>query len=76
MPARDRIVSSEMMGGVAFIRLKSGGAGPKSTQQVEIRLAILLKILGTAARRPSRFPRGRGKDVRLLSLAAISAPYG
>jgi hypothetical protein len=35
-----------MMGGVAFTLLKAGGAGPKSAKQIEIRLAILPKILG------------------------------
>jgi hypothetical protein len=44
-PARDRIVSLGRMGGGTFILLKTGRAGPKSTRQAEIRLAILLKIL-------------------------------
>jgi hypothetical protein len=34
-----------MMGGGAFTPLKTGRAGPKSAKQVEIGLAILLKIL-------------------------------
>jgi hypothetical protein len=34
-----------MMGGAAFTLLKTGRAGPKSAKQVEIRLAILPKIL-------------------------------
>jgi hypothetical protein len=72
LPARDRIVSSEMMGGVAFTLLKAGGAGPKSTNQVEIRLASLPKILGIIAQ-ALNFPRGSGRDVRLFLFAAISA---
>jgi hypothetical protein len=61
-----------MMGGVAFTLLKAGGAGPKSAKQIEIRLAILPKILGITAR-ALKFPRGSGKDVRLFLFAAISA---
>jgi hypothetical protein len=34
-----------MMGGAAFTLLKAGCAVPKSAKQVEIRLAILSKIL-------------------------------
>jgi hypothetical protein len=37
-----------MMRNAAFVLLKTGLAGPKSTQQAEIRLAVLLKILPTA----------------------------
>jgi hypothetical protein len=37
-----------MMGGRAFTLLKAGGVGPKSAKQVEVRLAILLKILRIA----------------------------
>jgi len=36
-----------MMGGGAFILLKTGRRGPESTKQAEIRLANLLKILRT-----------------------------
>jgi len=74
LPARDRIVSvsAGMMGGAAFTLLKAGGVGPKSEKQVEIRLAILSKILGTTAR-ALKFPRRSGKDVRLFLFAAISA---
>jgi hypothetical protein len=50
-PARARIVSRAMMGGGAFIPLKVGCNGPETEKQTEIRLAILLKILGN---RPSR----------------------
>jgi hypothetical protein len=50
-PARARIVSRAMMRGGAFILLKVGRGGPKTAKQVEIRLAILPKILGN---RPSR----------------------
>jgi hypothetical protein len=39
-----------MMGGGAFILLKAPRGGPKTAKQVEIRLAILLKILAIAAR--------------------------
>jgi hypothetical protein len=38
-----------MMGGAAFTLLKTGCAGLKSAKQVEIRLAILPKILRIAA---------------------------
>jgi hypothetical protein len=34
-----------MMGGAAFILLKTGRYRPESARQAEIRLAILLKIL-------------------------------
>jgi hypothetical protein len=34
-----------MMGGGAFILLKTGRFGPETAKQTEIRLAILLKIL-------------------------------
>jgi hypothetical protein len=37
-----------MMGGGAFILLKSGRRWPESARQAEIRLAILLKILRIA----------------------------
>jgi len=37
-----------MMGGGAFILLKSGRAGPETTKRAKIRLAILLKILHIA----------------------------
>jgi hypothetical protein len=55
MPARDRIVSSGMMGFAAFTLLKAGRARPKSAKQVEIRLAILPKILGIPAREAKIF---------------------
>jgi hypothetical protein len=59
-----------MMGGRAFILLKVGRGGPKSSKQTEIRLAYLLKILrisrfgtkptssesGTIARGPATIP--------------------
>jgi hypothetical protein len=64
-----------MMSGAAFTLLKAGCPWPKSTKQVEIRVAILPKILGIAAR-GLKSSRGGGKDVRLLSLAGISARYG
>jgi hypothetical protein len=34
-----------MMGGAAFILLKTGRRGPETAEQPEIRLAILLKIV-------------------------------
>jgi hypothetical protein len=43
-----------MMGGGAFTPLKVGRAGPKSAKQVEIGLAILLKILCFARRRQAK----------------------
>jgi hypothetical protein len=61
MPARDRIVSSGMMGGVAFTLLKTGRRRPKSAKQVEIRLANLPKILGIAAREAEIFSPGMRK---------------
>jgi hypothetical protein len=66
MPARDRIVSSGMMGGVAFTLLKTGRPRPKSAKQVEIRLANLLKILRIAARGSRNFVTRDGKGVCLL----------
>jgi hypothetical protein len=48
-----------MMGGVAFTLLKAGRPWPKSAKQVEIRLAILPKILCIAAPRAKIFSRGR-----------------
>jgi hypothetical protein len=48
-----------MMGGRAFILLKTGQIRPKSAKQPEIRLANLLKILPIAGSgRPT--PRYRG----------------
>jgi hypothetical protein len=61
MPARDRIVSSGMMGGVAFTLLKTGRPRPESAKQVEIRLANLPKILTIAARRAEIVAPGTGK---------------
>jgi hypothetical protein len=58
MPARDRIVSSGMMALRAFTPLKTGRARPKSAKQVEIRLAILPKILGIPARGARIFSPG------------------
>jgi hypothetical protein len=48
-----------MMGGVAFNQLKAGCFWPKSAKQVEIRLAILPKILGIAAPEAKIFSWGR-----------------
>jgi hypothetical protein len=50
-----------MMGGGAFLLLKAGDSRPESSKQAEIRLAILLKILGIRLfwrRKPS--PRAEG----------------
>jgi len=38
-----------MMGGGAFFLLKGGQTGPESTRQAEARVAILPRILQTAA---------------------------
>jgi hypothetical protein len=57
-PARARIVSRAMMGGRAFILLKVGRGGPETAEQAEVRVAILLKILGN---RPSRGPEITGQ---------------
>jgi hypothetical protein len=47
-----------MMGGRAFILLKTGRKGRKSRNQAEIRLANLLKILGIGRfRNPIPSPR-------------------
>jgi hypothetical protein len=65
-----------MMGGAAFTLLKAGCAAPKSAKQVEIRLAILPKILRN--RRPEGlkiFLAGGGKDLRLWRFATISVRY-
>jgi hypothetical protein len=54
-----------MMGGAAFTLLKTGRAGAKSAKQVEIRLAILPKILriaGPEAKKSSRGGRERTYD--------------
>jgi len=64
------------MGGRAFTLLKAGGVGPKSAKQVEVCLAILLKILRIAPFWEHKTPRGDRKDVRLLSLAVVSPGYG
>jgi hypothetical protein len=53
-----------MMGGGAFTPLKTGRAGPKSAKQVEIGLAILLKILCIARPRRLKSPRRSRKDVQ------------
>jgi hypothetical protein len=47
-----------MMGGRAFILLKVGRGGPETAEQAEVRVAILLKILGN---RPSRGPEITGQ---------------
>jgi hypothetical protein len=63
MPARDRIVSSGMMGGAAFSLLKAGRRRPKSAKQVEIRVAILPKILSIAVLEAKNLLASNGKDV-------------
>jgi hypothetical protein len=45
LSARDRIVSAPMMGSGAFILLKVGVERRETTNQAEIRIATLLKIL-------------------------------
>ena len=49
-PARDRIVSAAMLGGAAFILLKTGLAERESSKQVEALLAGLPTILGIRLR--------------------------
>jgi hypothetical protein len=65
-----------MMGGAAFILLKAGRGGPETAKQVEIRLAILLKILPIAGL-PAPEPGRRGRQRKdWLDLMSISAGYG
>jgi hypothetical protein len=64
-----------MMGGAAFTLLKAGCAAPKSAKQVEIRLAILPKILRIAAPRVKIFSRGR-KRRAIIVTCGISERYG
>jgi hypothetical protein len=64
-----------MMGGVAFIPLKAGGAGPKSAKQVEIRLAILPKILGVAPRALKMSSR-EGKRRAIIAACGSFRVYG
>jgi hypothetical protein len=53
-----------MMGGRAFILLKTGGAGRESVEQAEIGLASLLKILAIGRfRKPNSLAKA-GKDVQ------------
>jgi hypothetical protein len=68
MPARDRIVSPGMMGGVAFTLLKTSRPRPESAKQVEIRLANLPKILGIAAREAEIVAPGRERPVIIAPL--------
>jgi hypothetical protein len=65
-----------MMGGGAFTLLKAGRPWPKSAKQVEIRLAILPKILRIAAPRAKIFLAGTEKTYDLLRSVAISVGYG
>jgi hypothetical protein len=55
-----------MMGGAAFTLLKTGRAGAKSAKQVEIRLAILPKILRIAGPRPKNLLAGGGKGRTII----------
>ena len=55
-----------MMGGGAFILLKTGRAGPESAKQAEIRLAILLKILRIGRPEGENLLAGAGKDMRMV----------
>ena len=49
------------MGGGGFLLLKAGDSGPESSEQAEIRLAILLKILHIRPfRRRKALVRGAG----------------
>jgi hypothetical protein len=56
-----------MMGGGAFVLLKGGRAGPESSNQVEICLASLLKILciGRSAR-PNLLSRQGGPRTEMM----------
>jgi hypothetical protein len=76
-PARDRIVSQAMMGGGAFVLLKTGRYRPESAGQAEIRLAILLKILSIGCSRRGARP-GRQRRISACDgcLGPNSAMYG
>jgi hypothetical protein len=56
-----------MMGGTAFALLKAGCVRPKSTKQVEIRVAILPKILGIAASSAKILSRGRKRRAIIVT---------
>jgi hypothetical protein len=62
-PARARIDSRAMMEGGAFILLKVGCKGPETAKQAEIRLAILLKILGNRPFQCQKWLARAGQDV-------------
>jgi hypothetical protein len=53
-----------MMGGRAFILLKTGRNGPESAKQAEIRLAILPKILSIGGPRGPNPLANRAEDMR------------
>ena len=65
-----------MMGGGAFVLLKAGRGGPKTAKQVEIRLAILLKILRIEGLQATEGPRQGPQRPAGLILMTISAGYG
>jgi len=52
------------MGGRAFILLKVGCIGPKSTKQVEIRLVDLATILRIVGRNRGSLPQKRSRIAR------------
>jgi hypothetical protein len=56
-----------MMGGEAFTLLKAGCPWPKSAKQVEIRLAILPKILRIAVPRAKIFSRVRKRRAIIVT---------
>jgi hypothetical protein len=63
-----------MMGNGAFVLLKAGSRGPKTAKQVEIRLAVLLKILEIAGLGHETRPQRRRTGVK-RDLMQISAGY-
>jgi hypothetical protein len=61
------------MVGRAFILLKAGCTGPKSTEQAEIRLAILPTILWIGRIGDGKFPR---KGVGMRAMVVLGRFYG
>jgi hypothetical protein len=65
----DRIVLRVRMGGLAFVLLKAGPGRAESAKQAEIRLAVLLKILGNWGRPGRKFPAEGTWHMQRLYLA-------
>jgi hypothetical protein len=63
------------MSGRAFILLKVGCTGPKSTKQVEIRLVDLLTILRIAGRNRGNLPQKESKNRAMTVYAKISEAW-